>query len=136
MNHKGYYLLEVVLVLSIITSFLLLIPLVNKNSCEIKKKYFIYTLNSDIQYGLNYSMTHFALVNIRIYPDLHLYKMVDGNTIIVKTQVYEDNLLVKANLIEISHGYVNQTIYLTITCYDTIYQLTIYEKSGMIYETP
>lgn len=135
MNHKGSYLVEVVFFITIITSFLLFIPMVKRSNCEVKKKYFIQTLNSDIQYGLSYSMTHFTLINVYFISDQNDYVLIDGNLSRVLERSYDKSFSLVASRIQISHGYVLQTVTVSISCDQTSYQITINEKSGLIYES-
>ncbi|QVK19197.1 hypothetical protein KHQ81_05720 [Mycoplasmatota bacterium] len=135
MNRKGSYLLEVVVSITIITSFLLFIPMVNKSSCEVKKDYFIETLRSDIQYGLSYTMTHCTLINVYFISDQNYYVMVDGNLDRVLKRNYDNTFSLYASRIQITHGYVLKTVILSISCENTSYQIIINEKSGMIDES-
>lgn len=135
MNHKGSYLLEVVLFITIITSFLLFIPIVKRSNCELKKNYLLKVINSDIQYGLSYSMTHFTLINVYFISDQNKYVMIDGNLSQVLKRNYDNTFSLSASRIQISHGYVVQTVTITISCDNISYQIRINEKSGIIYES-
>lgn len=135
MNGKGSYLLEVVFMITIITSFLLFIPVVNRSSCDVKKKYFLKILNSDIQYGLSYSMTHFSLINVYFISDQNKYVLIDGSLTQVLKRSYDQTFSLSASRIQITHGYVVETVTISLSCDNVTYQFRIYEKSGMIYET-
>lgn len=136
MNHKGVYLTEVVFSVVLISLILFLTPFVRKNICDIKIKYFINSLNNDINYGLEYSITHFNLVKIKFYPNNHLYKMTDGNASILKEKKYDKSLVIDSyityDVIEITHGYVNDYNYFYLSCGNIKYKINIYEKSGII----
>jgi len=132
MNHKGSYLLEMVFLITIITSFLLFIPVVRSSDCEIKKNNFVKTLNTDIQYGLTYSITHVTLIKIYIIPDLNLYILRDGDLEQVIKRYYPNDLLINSSFIEISHGYVLNTVSLSLSCNQKTDIIKINEKSGRI----
>ncbi len=136
MNHKGMYLTEAVFVVVLICLILLLTPFIKNNICDIKIKYFINSLNNDINYGLEYSITHYNLVKIKFYPNKHIYKITDGNAFILKEKKYDKSLLIDSyiiyDVIEITHGHVNEYNYFYLSCGKIKYKVNIYEKSGII----
>ena len=134
MNHKGFYLLEAMLMMLIVSSFLLIIPSVRRSSCKSEIKYFVELINSDIQYGISYSITHSSLINIYLLSDRNQYLIYDGSLKAIRKYNYSNNLHINDIRIYITHGYVIDTNYLTITCENQVSKFRITKISGLIYE--
>ncbi len=135
MNKKGSYLIELIFMISIITSILLLIPFSKQSSCTVKVNYFIKTLESDILYGLTYSTTHFTTIKIYIIPNLNTYVFNDGNMTVVIRRNYDKAFIISSSTIEISHGQVISPVSFQLSCENHTYLISISEKSGRVYVT-
>lgn len=131
MNRKGYYLFEVVLILSIITSFLLFLP-IKKTSCSSCLNQFTKILENDLEYGIGYTLNHFTLVNLYTIPEQNTYFLRDGNLEIVLVRKFDKKLKIKKIEIRMSHGYVIKNYQFTISCNNENYQIFITEKSGKV----
>ncbi|HEY8364626.1 MAG TPA: prepilin-type N-terminal cleavage/methylation domain-containing protein, partial [Haloplasmataceae bacterium] len=113
--NKGFTLLEVMLVLTFITSFLFLVPNVKNSSCQIKMNHFMKILDNNIQYGVSYTLSHFTLVNLYIIPHTNTIVIYDGRLIPIRKEYYDQGLIIFETRIYISHGYVIYPLIITVT---------------------
>ncbi len=132
MNNRGIYLIEVMMITAILTSFILIIPVFKVPDSEVKTENFIKFLNQDIQYGLSYSLSHHSLINIHFIPSKNLYVMYNGKMQQIIKRTYNESLIINSVSIEISHGFLVKEVNIQINCDQKIYRYRIREKGGII----
>lgn len=129
-------LIELSLIVFVFITIIFLSPVVYKNVCEHKISYFIDTLNHDIHYGQNYTITHFTLIKLKFYPNDYYYRLIDGSFQYLKEVQYDKSLKLNSYItydtIELTHGHVNEYYYFYLSCGTIKYKVNIYEKSGII----
>lgn len=137
MNKNGLMMIEAIMTLLIILSIIVLTPKINKKICEFKINNFIRILSKDINYSIEYSITHYTIVKIKFYPNEYYYKISDVDLNNIRTFKFDKNLTLNSyityNTIEITHGNVINYHYFYLTCGNMKYKITVYEKSGIIY---
>lgn len=133
MNKKGFFLFEVILIISFITVFLLILPPVRNTSCDTCIKRLKNQLEFDLIYASSYTINRYTLVNIYIMPDDNYYFLRDGKLRIVFKRSYHHNLFLDKTEIRVTHGFVVSNYYINVKCLKENYQMIITEKSGKVY---